>query len=374
MTQSLFREYIAKYLSAFTTKAYEDINGRAEGQQPKLWHKELLTSEYSTKYAWDSAGISRSVVSADVVALDSPLPLKSRGAITKASGQIPKLGMRYVKRESDIKDLQTAIATGAAEAQIVSKLLADADLCIKGIEVAKELMFLQALSTGTTLIKDEDASGRGIRVDFGYRPEHSYNVGVKWGEADAKPVSDLQLVIDQAEAGGTRPAVLFIGRKDFDNIRSSVEGKQLALRAQGAAFTTDPAQLPLPARSVLREALADELALEVLVIESSYRVQDADGKLKTVKPWEEGHVILAPDKHVGRLVWSDPVEKSHPDKAAEYAHGDEGTLISVWHEREPFSEVTSGQAHAIPVIDLGAQIYLIDTLHASGKKVTKAKA
>lgn len=375
MTESIFREYVSKYLGGFVGKTYERINGRPEGAQPKLLYKELLTSEFSPKFEWGSTGINRSVVSADVVSLNSPLPLKSRGSISKATGAIPKLGMKFRKYESDIQDIQLAISVGASEGQIVAKLMSDVSLGIKGVEVAKEIMFLQALSTGVTLVRDEDSDNRGTRADFGYLPEHNYTVGTKWSEAGAKPISDLQQVIDEAEADTARPAVLFIGRKAFDRIRSSAEGKQLALRYKGAVVVTDPEKLPAPSRADLKDALADELSIEVIVVGGSFRVQNPDGSIKTVTPWEEANVILAPDKHVGRLVWSNPVEKSSPDKAAEYANGEEGTLAAIWHEREPFSEVTSVQARAIPVIDLGAQIYLVETETATtgAKKETKAK-
>lgn len=153
MTESLFREYVAKYLSPITAKIYETINARPEGSQPALLYKTMLTEEFTPKDTWDSASLARSVVAADVVALDSPLPLKSRGSFAKATGKIPKLGLAFRKKESDIKDIQTMIAMGGTEAQIVSKLMSDADLCVKGIEVAKEIMFLQGYPLGRHLLE-----------------------------------------------------------------------------------------------------------------------------------------------------------------------------------------------------------------------------
>lgn len=375
MTETNFRELYAKYLQPFTGKLYELLNDRPEGSTPKLLFKEMLAAEQTVKDTWDSAAISRSVVAADVVALDSSLPLKSRGSISRATGKIPKLGISYRKRESDIRDLQTAIAMGGTNAQIASKLMSDVDLCIKGIETAKEIMFLQGLSTGQTLVRDEDSDGRGIRVDFGYQDKHAFTVGKKWSEEGATPLSDLQTVLDAAESEGLRPALMLLSRKAFNRIRSSVEGKQLALRGTGAVIS-DVKNLPVPSRAALIEALRDELSLEVRIVESSFRIQGADGSVKSITPWEEANVVFCPAEVVGRLVWADPVERSHPNKAVEYAYGDQGTLISVYGETNPLSEVTLAQAHAIPVIDGGAQTFVLETETATSgtKKETKPKA
>lgn len=376
MTETNFREYYAKYLAPFTAKLYELINSTPVGQEPKLLYKELLGTEQTVKDTWDSASISRSVVAADVVSLDSSLPLKARSSFSRATGKIPKLGISYRKRESDIRELQQAIAMGGTQADIARKLLSDVDLCVKGIETAKELMFLQGLSTGQTLVKDEDSDGKGIRVDFGYTDQHTFTVGKKWSEADAKPLSDLQAILDAAEAEGMRPAQMILSRKAFDRIRASVEGKQLAMRSTGGVVITDVTNLPVPSRAVLLDALKDELGIQIRVIDKSLRVQTADGTTRSVQPWEEANVVFTPSEVVGRLVWADPVEKSLPNKSATYTTGEQGTLISVYGEMNPLAEVTMAQAHAIPVIDGGAQTFVLETetATAGSKKETKPKA
>ena len=375
MALTTFKEYYDKYLKMGMAKILQRINDTPEDKQPKLLYKVMLTSEQSLKDSWDSASLSASVVSADVVAMDSPLPLKSRARLARATGKIPKIGISFRKRESEIRDLLNAQAVGGAEAQIATRLLADVDLCVKGIEVAKEVMFLQGLSTGQTLVKDEDSDGHGVRVDFGYAAEHTYTVGKRWSEADATPISDMQVVLDAASTTG-RPELVMLSRKALDNIRKSAEGKQVAMRYQGGAVVANVADLPTPSRSVLVDALKDELGVDVRVVDSSFRVQTPDGKYKTIAPWEVANVVFLPSSVVGRLVWVYPVEKMRPAEDVIYTEGDHGTLVSVYHEKNPMAEVTMGQAHAIPVIDGGDQVYLIETETATtgSKKETKAKA
>lgn len=374
MTESIFREYVAKYLRNTAAKIYELINNRPADAQIPLLYKGMLVSEHTSKDTWDSINISRSVVAADVVAMDSQLPLKSRGSFSKASGKIPKLGMKRIKKESDIKDIQVAMATGGSEAETVGKLMNDVDSAIKGMEYAKEIMFLQALSTGMTLVKDEDSDGKGIRIDFGYLDSNTYTVGKKWSEAGATPISDLQVALDGAEAIGVKPSLMILSKKAFRRIRTSVEGKQLAASYKDMVIT-DLANLPTPSNSLLLEAIKDEFSVDVLVVDSVIPIEKPDGTQSNIRPWEEANVVFVPSNIVGRLVYGDCVEASHPNKAVEYANGDHGTLLSVYHNVDPFAEVTAVQAHAIPVIDGGHQIILVETetVTAGSKKETKAK-
>jgi len=158
MTASIFREYVAKYLRPTVARIYELINGKPEGSQPKLLHKVMLTEEHTTKDSWDGPSISRCSVSVGDVPMVSSIPLNSRISFWGATS-IPKFTIAYRKKESDIKDLQVAIALGNSEAQVAEMLMRNADLCIKGIEVDKEIIFLRGLSTGVTLIPNENSNG-----------------------------------------------------------------------------------------------------------------------------------------------------------------------------------------------------------------------
>lgn len=75
MNPSLFIEYIDKYFRLVIGKITEKINGKKT--EERLPHKTMLTEEYSADLTWGSTELNTSVVAADVVAMDSSLPLKS---------------------------------------------------------------------------------------------------------------------------------------------------------------------------------------------------------------------------------------------------------------------------------------------------------
>ena len=146
MNPSLFIEYIDKYFRLVIGKITEKINGKKTEEQ--LLHKTMLTEEYSADLTWGSTELNTSVVAADVVAMDSSLPLKKRDKISNASGVIPKIGIKFSKGEKAISDINVMRARGADETTVVGKIFDDAPKAIKGVDVRKEIMFQEALSTG----------------------------------------------------------------------------------------------------------------------------------------------------------------------------------------------------------------------------------
>ena len=99
MNASLFLEIVEKYFKAVVGKITEKFNGSKNEQT--LLHKTMLTEEYSADLTWGATELEHSVVAADVVALDSSLPLKSRGSFSNATGKLPKLGVKFRKGEKE---------------------------------------------------------------------------------------------------------------------------------------------------------------------------------------------------------------------------------------------------------------------------------
>ena len=95
---SIFKDLIGKYFSATAKFLYNKINGSKE--EPKYLHDQMLDEEYSADMTYSSISGNFTRITADVVSLDSPLPLKSRPSLSTAKGDIPKLGLKYVLNES----------------------------------------------------------------------------------------------------------------------------------------------------------------------------------------------------------------------------------------------------------------------------------
>ena len=66
----------------------------------------MLTPEYSVDMTYASVSGNFTRVTVDVVSFDSPVPLKSRGSIKKATGDIPKIGIGYTLNEKQMNTLR----------------------------------------------------------------------------------------------------------------------------------------------------------------------------------------------------------------------------------------------------------------------------
>jgi hypothetical protein len=358
MNPSLFIEYIDKYFRLVIGKITEKINGKKTEEQ--LLHKTMLTEEYSADLTWGSTELNTSIVAADVVALDSTLPLKRRDKISNASGVIPKLGIKFRKGEKAISDINVMRARGADEATIAGKIFDDAPKAIKGVDVRKEIMFQQALSTGVTLIEDDESNtGTGIRADFGYLAANTFRATTaKWGGATATPQDDVQQLFDKAQEDGNSIGLVMLSKKYFNYFRNSTQGKRLAANYRNVSFDANTI-LPVPSRETMLEALADEYGAPFRVVDSSFKIEKPDGTRVSVKPWEEGNIIALPGENVGRLVYGTLAEETNTVAGVNYQKSGSHILVAKYSKTDPLREFTTAQALAIPVIDGVDGIYIL---------------
>ncbi|MDR2765128.1 MAG: major capsid protein [Tannerella sp.] len=359
MNPTLFVEFVKKWFAALTGKIVEKIN---DSKSPVTYlYKTMLRPELSPDLKWDALSVNTSIVAADVVAMDSPLPLKNRDSMSTASGTIPKLGMKMQKSEKLLTDIQVLQARGATEQQIAQKLFEDVPRCITGIYERLEYMFLRALSTGLMLVQDEENAGAGIRVQFGYKPGNSYGASFKWGNEGYKPVSDIERVIKDAyDKHGDVITVIALDRAQYNLIRTSNEAKALFASSIGN-FTGNNQIVPAP--SQFNALVADELKVEFLVIDRSVRYEK-DSKQTSVKPFAENTLVFLTAKQVGRLVYGILAEETSPVPGVEYQKVDSFILVSKYSKNDPLREFTTSQALALPVIENVDSIYLLNTQEA----------
>lgn len=360
MESTLFGGIVDKFFRLVVGKITEKFNGKTTEQA--MLHKTMLVEEYSADLTWGATELNHSIVAADVVALDSSLPLKRRGKIATATGSLPKLGIKFRKGEKTISDINVMIARGADEATVASKVFDDVSKAIKAIDVRKEIMFLQALSTGATLVSDDNNDGTGIRVEFGYKAENTFGATVAaWGETTATPQDDLQQLFDKAVEDGNAINHIYISKKYFNLFRKSEQGRVLAASFLNQVITTT-SKIPVPSRSVFLEALADEYGATFHVVDAAYKYQKPNGETESVRPWEEANIVGVPAEQVGRLVYGTLAEETNPVAGVSYQKSGSHILVSKYSKTDPLEEFTAGQALVIPVIDGADSIYV---LHAN---------
>jgi len=354
MDQSKFLTYIQKYFTGFVALVTKTINGSKDPL--KYRYKTMLTPKQSTDGKWSSITADNQNVAADVVAMDSPLPLKTRPAIATASGDIPKLGMEMKMNENQLDQLDTLIAKKADITEILSELFDDGKRGLVGVEEQTEYLFLRGLSSGIALT-DTDNVGTGIRVNYGYKNENKAGVPVLWSSVSTStPITDVNNMIAMASDAGQTVSYIMMDKLTFNLARKSNEAKDLYATSIGNTGATKP----VPTYKQFLEAWQDETGLEFDIIDRSVKFEK-DGNKKTVKAWDEGKVILLTDNNVGNLVWKKVVEDSHRSASVTYVNGELGTLVSKYVTHKPFGEWTDVQARRVPVINGVEQVFQLDT-------------
>lgn len=356
MDKILFSELIAKFFPKFDTLV-ETYNGRKNA--PTYLFKTMLTPKFSVSQTWESGSIRNSIVAADVVAMDSNLPLKKRDKISTANGELPKLGMKMQLKESEINELNILASKGDRANEITKRLLNDAVKCANGVDERLEFLFLQALSNGMCVVADDYNTGVGIRINFGYKSENKAAAVRSWSDVvNATPISDINRMIAKASDNGDVITTIVMAKETYDLMRASQEAKEFVANYNGVAVVGGN-KLPTPTDTAFREALRSESNVEVIIINRSVRIEK-NGVQTPVKPYNRDKVVFLTEDMVGELVYGQLAEETNPSEGAMYTKANDYTLIKKYHIEEPFSEMTSSQAIALPVLNNVESIYQLD--------------
>lgn len=355
---SIFASFVDKFFKGFVGRFTELFNGKREA--PTYLYTTMLTEEYTPDLTWNSTSLNNSIVAADVVAMDSSLPLKKRSTISRASGDVAKIGMKLSLKEKQISDIMVMSAKGQQEADIARRVLDNVPKVINGIHTRLEIMFEQALSSGQVLVTDENNEGVGIRVDFGYKDANRFHATTAaWTSTSATPLDDIRQMFDAASANSDTISDVWMSEAYFNYARKTQQVKEL-VAANNNQVITATASLPVPNRSRTIEALNDEFSATFHIINNSYKEEDKSGKQHPIKPWVQGNIVGTPSATVGRLVYGTLAEDMN--RVAGVTYSKSGfILVSEYSHNEPsLAEFTAAQALAMPVIDDGEHIYLLD--------------
>lgn len=352
MKKSLFVAFIAAF-QVIAASIEKRVNDK-KTEQTYLF-KDLLTKKQSTDLRWDSLTVNGTLVSADVVALSSSLPLKKRDKFSTASGEIPKIGMKMKMDEKQMSDVEILKSRGVAQTELVKLIFEDEVKCTMGVYEKLEYMFLQGLSSGVALVDDDTNVGTGIRVDYGYQDSNKFGVTVNWAEATAKPIDDIKRIAKIAKTKGDVLKFMFLDTETLDALCNNEQVRQQFAFSLNFVGTN----IPTLDNEQIKTLFSKSLKMTIIEIDR-YVMVERDGKQNAVKCWADNQVVFTTNNKVGDLVWGTLVEDLNRSKDVDYAKVDGFILLKKWHEPEPFAEFTSSQALVLPVINNVSSIYIID--------------
>ena len=354
MLVSNYIAYIKKWMRGIVQATVEKLNDTK--RPPTYLHKRMLRPEFSITGKWESLVTYNSLVAADVVSMDSQLPLKKRGKLETASGDIPKMGMKLKLNETQLTALDTLIATRQPETLVVEKLFADTPRVIGGVFERNEAIFLEGLSTGVALVEDTENVGIGIRLDYGYLTANKFGVTTVWSNVASTPFNDIDRVLAKAKSDGHVITRLLLDKTAFDNMAKTTQAKELFAFRQGFVGSN----IPTPDFDQINALFTSRYRFPIELVERTVRYE-INGAESTQTPWQDGMAVFVTSDVVGTLTWATLAESNHPVEGVRYETADQYILVSKYRTNEPLTEWTSSQARVVPVIGNVDQIYTLDS-------------
>lgn len=352
---SLFLKYILSFFPILKT-LIEKINGKRKNELTYL-HKDtsILRRVYSPDNKWEADTVDTSYVAADYVAVDSPVPLKSRDKISTASGKLPKMGMKKSLKESEILQLRMMESQGGQVAEIRRKLAQDPVACSVGIDERNEYALLYGLSNGYVAVRDDDNPKELLRIKYRYLPDNILGVA---NRDEGVTVADLKNCIERAANDGNTIIKFWIGKSKFDSLKKAQDARELVANYRGQTYDSQT-KLPVPTASAFQEAFLDDTGVSFQIINRTVRLEH-DGDKKSVKPWNNNMIIGVCSDMIGALVYGQVAEATNRVAGVTYQQIDY-KLISQFSTTDPLKETTAVQAYCLPVIEDVDTIYQIDT-------------
>lgn len=356
MEKTIYFEFVKKFFPKLVLSITERLNDK-NNQVLSYMFKQMLTPKYSVDGRWASIVGEYTRVAADVVAMDSPLPLKKRDSLSRASGDIPKLGMELFLNEKQMSDIDSMIAQGMDVDTIVQEIFKDTPRVITGVYERLEGMFLAGLSSGVA-IADKDNVGTGVRVDYGYLSKNQFGVPVVWtgNPTTAMALDDIEKVVNKATEDGNKIVAAYADPYWFNAFSKSQQVREQFAFNQG--FVGD--KIPVLSEAQVSEVLQKKFGFSVTKVDRTIKTEQ-DGIQIIERPWKEGTIVFVCNTQVGSLVWTRLAEMNHPVSGVEYQTADSYILVSKFRQNRPsLREYTTSQARVVPVITNPDQIYTLD--------------
>lgn len=296
--------------------------------------------------------LAKSNVAADIHTDNGTILRKRRPIFESAKGDIPFISISRELTRSEIKDYQTALAFAQDDdaIKLVQYWGEDVDFCFNGVQSELEYIAWKIFSNAGKLefsTTNNATFANEFDLDYDVYDELKLKTSTDWKDSNnADIIGDLVKLVKTAKDLNLNPKFAFINLNELYKICSSEQiikacASYLA-NAVGIAQTPDLTQV----NSMLaKQAWLNGIQLRV--IDQTITREFADGSQTSGNPFEDCRIILTESERLGTTQYEILQENNDNIIRAERAH----TIIKKYGTAEPQSEVTIGQADAVPVLD-----------------------
>lgn len=306
-------------------------------------------------------------IAADLVSRGATIPKKTREAISRIQGDIPKLSISREKHEDELTeyDIMVAMSSGNPDLQALVEFWAeDTKFCWDGIAARAEWIALKQISLGRVKFSNSNNAAVVTEYDVDYMIPTEQKIGVTTSYTagtSGKPLTkDFPTALKLGKSlYGANYKFAFMNVDTFAKLVEQEEVyKRCATFIQNIANTQDVPSLEAVNAYMAKQSQIYK-GLQIIVIDQDITIELADGSRTTSNPFEDDVILFSENKVLGSTYWKRPIDaKKMPGSVAEKVmHGH--TLIKKYSNESPVKEVTEGIANLFPAWGLAGRSVLM---------------
>lgn len=306
-------------------------------------------------------------IAADLVARGATIPKKTREAISRIQGDIPKLGISREMLEDELTEYDIFVAMSGTNPDLMALVefwANDTQYCWNGIASKAEWIALKEISLGQVKFDNTNNAAVVTEYDVNYGMLASQKLGVdtSWAAGVAgKPFSkDIPAALAAGKTlFGATYKYAFMNTNTLAKFASQEETiKTCASYLQNlAAMSQEPDLVAINA--ALNKKIKFK-GLQIIEIDQDITIEKADGAQVTGNPFEDDVVLFSESKVLGNTWWKKPIDLNLKTSVADKAMNGH-TLIKKYSEESPVKEVTEGIANLFPAWNLAGRSILMQT-------------
>ena len=253
---------------------------------------------------------------------------------------------------SEIKDYQTALALAQDEdaTKLVNYWGDDVDFCFTGVQSELEyIAWAMASNAGklTFSTVNNATFANEFDLDYDVYDFQKQKTATDWANsASADILGDLKKLVKLAKANNLNPKFAFVNLDELYHICSADQ----IIKACASYIANAVGMSQTPDLAAVNTMLAKQAwlnGLQIRVIDQSITREFADGSSTSGNPFADRRLILAESERLGTTQYDILQENNDLILRVERAH----TIVKKYGTVEPLTEVTIGQADAVPVFD-----------------------
>lgn len=311
-------------------------------------------------------------IAADLVARGATIPRKTREAISKIQGDIPKISISREKLEDELTeyDIMLAMASNNPDLKAIVEFWAeDTQYCWTGVAARAEWIALRQISLGAVTFTNSNNAAVVTEYNVDYKLAAAQKIGVNttWAGTSGKPFTkDFPAALAAGKSIGVTYKFAFMNSATLAKLVEQDETvKCCASFANNALGVSQIPSLQDVNNYLIRQVKFK--GLQIIEIDQDITIEVANGTRTTGNPFEDDVVLFSESKVLGKTYYKKPIDMNMTNSVALKAMNGH-TMIKKFSEEEPVKEVTQGIANLFPAWNLAGRSVLMQVNAAAWNK------